>query len=207
MATESTIAPAAPATPAPAATFTLEQVQGLIQEAVNPMAAEIRRLRDAVPKPPQEVTKEATLTQRIKAFEDRQLVQDARARATAIKAAAIEAKVDPTRVPLLLSHMNDQHKDKIVYNPETDTLAAKDAYGEPTVKFSDYLKTFLGSAEGEVFRLPAHVQGDVRGVRPSGQQPSGGVKQYHELTPGQRDKLSRDEIATMAKAALALDQQ
>ena len=180
--------PNAPAANAPAP-LTADQVKGIVQELVNPIFAEVRRLKDSTPPPPAKSDAEKSIAERIRAVEETQAKANARLRLGAIRDAAREGGVLADRMRPFEAWLEAEHGARI--RLEGDNGVHLDEFERPT-PLKDYVSGILKTGVGEMFRAPVKTPQVPAGGRPAQAAPADG-RTYMDLTQDERLELEKPE--------------
>ncbi len=192
-----------PAIPPAPQTFTLDEVKVLIkdsvQAALNPIASDIRRFREAGIQPTTPVVNQAekTIAERIAAVEKQGETAKRRLRAAAIQEAASSNGVPESRLPVFKLAFEHEYGSGIQINEVDDTVTHMNAVNE-VKPLGEVVKAFLGTSTGEIFRPVVGVPSG-RGLR-SGQQQIAARPSLFEMAqndPVGFAKLSQADVARM----------
>jgi len=197
--------PGQPARPAqngpgtPAQTFGLEEVKRIVEEATRPLHAELRRVKESVsPNPKPESQAERTLTQRIQDLEARELRLAEKGRIQALKDAAIQAGVDPSRVDIFADHVLARQGQRI--KAQDDQIIWTDELDQPK-SLSDLAASVLKGPQGDMFRPAAPVPA-ARGLRPNGRVAT--PRSYTDIPQAERLKMTLEQRMALAKESAGL---
>jgi hypothetical protein len=164
----------------------------MIQEALNPISGMLRKLSTQTTQRAEPEAKnpaERSLMERLRAIEAREERQTARSRETAIRETALASGVDPARAEYLLDHIERRHGKRIQVD-DMGQASYVDEFdqGQP---LEGWMKKFLTTPAGEIFKAPTQVPGgkSLKG----GQQQDGSRPYFHELTEEVRKSMSKSE--------------
>lgn len=157
-----------------------------LQKSVNSLAAHIRRSQEQPEKPAKKET-ERSIEERLKAVEIREAQAAKKTRDANIKQTISALGVPADRAEFLFDHLELKHSANIIEDGSKYKEIHEDGSSRET-PLSDWMKTFVSSTSGEMFRPPVSTpQG--KGLKTSGSAPMSRTT-YTQLSQEERLKLS-----------------
>lgn len=162
-----TVPPATPVVPAPAAPTAgvspevIAQMQQNIADLTKQVSFAVTKLTKSAPAKP-EPKDDPTLTERIKAIEARENAQREVTRFNAIKAAAMGRGVAENRAKQLTKIVLSEMGEKVVVTDAFDVIVRES--DEKSVPAADWVSAYLQTADGEIF-LPIKPAATTDGAR------------------------------------------
>ncbi|HEY3322080.1 MAG TPA: hypothetical protein VGP72_16555 [Planctomycetota bacterium] len=184
--------------------LTPEVVRGWIQEALNPFAAQLRRVTEGKGNTQTQTSTTSTdgssetktLRERLTAIEAEREQDRVYLANAAIGEAAQELGVPAGRIKALTSLIRAEHGQSVKLNPDR-SVAFHDTVMDRDIPVKQFLGDFLKKSDGEMF-LPPVKTANVR--TGSGTAQSGPRQFFHELSPEVRAKMTpREQSAYVAE--------
>jgi|SRR5579862_335443 len=178
--------------------LTEERAKALFQEMLNPVAAEISRLRKTA-KDEVKPEQEKTVQERLKFAEDKLARGDRRLRESVINEAASAAGVPADRMKAFRTLFDAEFGKRIKVEDDDSVSYYDDLEPNKPIPISNIVADFMKKPEGQMFKPPVSAP-NARGLRSSGTAiSSSSGPTYAELSPEERGKLTQAQRWSMAQ--------